>query len=135
MNQPDPKKIAAAARAFDQTAGPLTFERHLDVDDVYLRATDAGNVLIVIPGMRTSMPDTLLNALRARRTANVTGRCPACQGVADAARDAVDHEHFCTATDDRVGPMLESWSRQVGLYARGRRIVEDPEQSSPGANL
>jgi hypothetical protein len=117
--------VGAQARAFD-TSGPLVFVRHLTDEDVYVRESPAGNVLVVMPGLWTTMPDTLLAALRARRAANATGRCPACDGVADLPVTGIAHENTCPAIDDAIGPALYAWGRQVGRYARGRRIAEDP---------
>ena len=122
----DADRTAAASRAFDSSAGPLTFLKHIGSDDVYHRGPEQGGAIFAIPGMWETMPPNLLAALRARRRANVTGRCPACGAAVDAGSGTIRHESFCAAGDDRLQPALDAWSRRVGSYARGRRIVENP---------
>lgn len=117
--------IATAAAAFD-CPSPLELLRQFPDDDAYRAGPTPGGALFVIPALWDSMPAPLLTALRARRKTNVTGRCPLCEAVADLAAGQIAHENDCPVTDEQIGPMLAVWSRQVGRYARGRRITEDP---------
>lgn len=126
ITRPSADRIGTATRAFDKDSGPLVFLQHNDSDDIYMRKSEASNALFSIPGLWTSMPTNLISALRARRRASVTGRCPDCDGVAELTTGAVWHESRCAVSDDHLAPQLTNWSRAVGLYARGRRIVEDP---------
>lgn len=118
--------IGQAAMGFDPIAGPLTFLKHVGSDDIYHRGPEEGGIIIVVPGLWTSMPDDLLAALRSRRRASATGRCPECEAVVNIAAAAVHHEDYCVVSDDNLVPAITAWARNVGLYARGRRIVEDP---------
>jgi hypothetical protein len=116
-------KAAAAARVFDRSTGPLTLVTQAINEDAYQR----GDIMIVIPGIWSSMPMDLLRAMRDRRLASVSGRCPACDAVVGVADGLLWHERDCHACDDLLGPKLTAWSKRVGQFARGRRLVEDPE--------
>lgn len=117
--------VADAARAMDPSV-PLTFMRHLSDDDVYHRGPEIGGTLYVIPGLWTTMRPALIAALRARRRASVTGRCAECDAVLGLAEGRMCHEPGCPVTDENLRPLVAVWARQVGTYARGRRILEDP---------
>lgn len=112
--------IAKVTRAVDATE-PLEFVKHFDLDDAYKR----GRTLLVIPGIWTGMPTDLLIAMRDRRKATVTGRCPRCDACIEPATGTWRHERRCPVADDLLRPMLTRWARQVGP-ARGRRIQEQP---------
>ena len=117
--------IAAVTHAVDQTA-PLTFQQHLGDDDVYTRPIPGqGPALFVLPGIWTGQPAELLAVARQRRTADVTGQCPACRACLDLAAGQIAHDRRCPVSDDKLRPALTRWARQVGP-ARGRRIVETP---------
>lgn len=107
----------------------MEFLRHIDSDDVYHDGPTPGGRIYVIPGMWTSMPEDLMAALRARRRAAVTGQCLECGTAMDSLKDEVgtmQHESDCMVTDGAVQPLVMTWVKRVGRYARGRRIVEDP---------
>lgn len=123
--KPTADHLAAAARSFDTTE-PLTFLRHAGPDDVYHRGSGTGGALLVIPGLWDTMPEALFAALRSRRRANVTGRCPQCDAAVDIMGAAMHHDSDCIVGDEHLRPAIEAWVWQVGAYARGRRIVEDP---------
>ncbi len=117
--------IAAAAQGLDPSE-PLTFVRHHGDDDVYNRGPELGGVLFFIPGLWTGMPSELLASVRARRTCSVTGRCPSCDACVQLTTGRFAHEPQCHVADDELHPALIAWYRQVGKYARGRRIRETP---------
>jgi hypothetical protein len=125
-DKPTADTSALLSRGFDSASGPLTFLNHVGNDDVYHRGPQPGGIIFAIPGLWDSMPADLLAALRARRHASVTGRCPRCDGVAELARSGIAHENGCHAIDDEIRPLLEAWGRRVGRYACGRRITENP---------
>jgi hypothetical protein len=97
-------------------------------EDVFQRQFAEGSALILVPGIWDSMPPDLLALVRARRGASLTGHCPVCAAEPEPVNGALAmrHEDFCEVTDDHLGPRLAAWSRRVGQYARGKRIVEDP---------
>lgn len=113
--------IGSIAKLYDSTV-PLTFVAHIGDDDAYR----SGECMLAIPGIWTGMPPRLLAAMRDRRAANVTGRCPACAACIELPTGTWRHEGNCVVADGYLRPMLTAWSRQAGLYARGRRICEDP---------
>lgn len=116
--------IGKAAKALD-TSEPLEFVRHVGDSDAYVRGPRPGGYLFVLPGIWTGMPADLLAAMRLRRKANVTGRCPRCDACVQPATGTWVHERRCPVADDVLGPRLSRWARQVGP-ARGRRIQEQP---------
>lgn len=117
--------IGHAARSMDSRE-PLTFVGHIGDNDVLKRGPTPGGVLIVVPGIWTSMPPILLSALRARRSCSTTGRCRICGEVAALSTVALGHADGCPVLDENLGPLFGAWARQVGSYARGRRIQEIP---------
>jgi hypothetical protein len=122
MREVSADTLAQLAQAMDP-AQPVTFVEHgPDGEDVYKR----GTALLVVPGLFTSMPPMLLAALRVRRTCDLSGRCPACDACITLASTTVEHEADCVATDDNLAPLLRAWRRDVGHFARGGRIHEDP---------
>jgi hypothetical protein len=116
--------VAEVARRLDPSL-PLTLAKKFPDVDVYQRGDDPDDVLLV-PALWSGMPDSLLATMRARRSCSATGRCPVCDATVDLAEKAVDHEPGCAVADEKVQPVLERWTRQVGMFARGRRITEDP---------
>lgn len=116
--------IGKVARGLN--GGPLTFLRHLGDDDAYHRGPNPGGVLFVVPGIWTGMPPQLLATVRARRACSVTGRCLNCDTCVELAAGTFAHEPGCPVADDQLRPALARWGRQVGTYARGRRIRETP---------
>lgn len=117
--------IGRAALAIDPSE-PLRFIRHLGDEDVYHRGPTPGGALFVLPGIWTGQPPELLAALRTRRRASVTGRCPECGACLELATGTLRHENRCAVADDSLRPMLTRWTRRAGLV-RGRRIQEQPE--------
>lgn len=113
--------IGKVAHAYDATI-PLNFLAHLADDDAYHR----GDCLILLPGIWTGQPQALLDAMRQRRRASATGRCPVCSACIEPATGTWRHEPACIVADDNLRPLLTAWARHVGQYARGRRICEDP---------
>jgi hypothetical protein len=117
--------IADTARSMDR-ALPLTFLRHLGNDDVLHRGPEQGGALIVVMGIWSGMPPALLATVRARRSCAVSGRCPECGTCVDLGEGQFAHESQCSVSDDRLGAALAAWLHQVGLFARGRRLLEVP---------
>lgn len=112
----------------NDSPGTLTLVQQLPNDDVYRTGPTPDNTLYVIPGLWSGMPNDVLQLLRARRKASVTGTCPICGATAEVGeqRRTMAHEDFCGTADDYLGPKLATWAREVGTYARGRRLAEDP---------
>lgn len=131
MNRPTDQPTFIDLLSTDE---PLTFVRHLGDDDVFHRGPDQGGVAILAPGLWANMPAGLLAAMRARRACAAGYRCPLCG--ADRAvtpgsrpgllRDLFAHEPACPVTDEHLARALAAWERQVGRYARGRRLQEIP---------
>lgn len=119
---------AAHAQSLDPTR-PWEFVGHIDNDDAYLSGPRPGGVLSMVPGIWSGMPDELLVAMRARRKASSTGRCPNCDACVELGTGVFWHEDWCRLTDKHLGPVVAAWVRRVGP-ARGRRLVEDPRGPS-----
>lgn len=113
--------IGLVAKAYDKTM-PLEFVRHLNDNDIYMRDKS----MFVLPGIWTTMPADLIAAVRMRRTTCVTGRCPSCDACLESATGTIRHERWCSVSDSTLIPALRRWHRQVGKYARGKRIQEIP---------
>ncbi|RZU52668.1 hypothetical protein EV385_4546 [Krasilnikovia cinnamomea] len=126
--------IATVARCLDDD-GPLVLLARDGNDDLYHRGPVPGGSIYLIPGLWSTMPPDLLRALRARRRADITGRCDACGAALTLSTGQMAHESDCNVGNDRLRPMLSAWLRRVGRYARGRRLTEDPldpiDQATP----
>lgn len=115
---------ANCARAYDSTL-PLQFVQHYTDDDLYMRGGRGGTAFLIM-GLWTGMPPDLLAAVRARRAASVTGRCPVCDAAVEVGTGTMVHGRRCPVTNERLCPPFARWLRRVGP-ARGRRIREAPD--------
>lgn len=116
--------IAALARGMDPTE-PIVFKGHDGDNDIFHRGPTPGGVLMLVPGIWTGMPPPLLAAMRARRACSTTGRCQVCGECASPAAGTFPHESWCPVAED-LWRQYAAWARQVGRFARGRRIEEIP---------
>jgi len=123
------RHAAEIARVFDGRQ-PLRFLKHLPNDDAFHRGEQPGGAVISVVGMWDSMPPPLLDAVRARREASLTGRCPTCDAVCDVRTGAFWHENDCHAGDPMIERPMVAWARKVGRFARGRRLLEDEYRRS-----
>lgn len=117
-----PELAAQFAANIASTNIPITFDRHHGEDDVYRR----GPMAYVIPGIYDRMPPELLAAFRARRQATITGHCPRCEALIDYTAGKMWHDRRCPISDMYLKPAHRAWIRQVGTFAKGKRMVEHP---------
>ncbi|MET0416930.1 MAG: hypothetical protein ABW022_13010 [Actinoplanes sp.] len=124
MNTADQVGVIVKAWASDEIQQVAS----LGNDDFFAKGPEGSKVMLVVPGLWTKMDDKLKGLIRARRYAALYGSCPLCNGVGSGATGTFVHEACCGVTDKVLADAIQRWTRRVGSYARGARIMETPQR-------
>lgn len=90
------------ASALMTTVRPETIRllKSIGTDDVFIaQTTDGNNVMCVMPGLSIAAPADVQTWMHQRVTANLTGRCPACDACINAndnTNATIPHKDACT---------------------------------------
>ena len=119
QNRRTADRKAAVVRAWDTEPKLVAL---LPLDDLYV----AGDVALIVPGLWSGLPADVLDAVIARRVADLTGECPICGGCSSAS-EQFWHEYECPATNERLSPALQDF-RPEDL---GERLVDPTPRAGP----